>query len=93
MTNRPHNAVAAHRKRLKDRGLARIEVQIPAEDADLMRRTAQLLRGESAAKLRMQLRRLIAAQPAPGLKELLAGAPLEDIDLTRDVNSGRSVEL
>lgn len=92
MTISNHTTIAAHRKRLKEQGLARIEVQVPTQDAELIRSTAQLLRGEAAANLRIQLQRLVATQH-PGLKELLAAAPLDDIDLTRNPDLGRTVEL
>ncbi|MDL1865371.1 hypothetical protein FBQ90_09290 [Betaproteobacteria bacterium PRO5] len=92
MTISNHKTIAAHRKRLKEQGLARIEVQVPMQDAELIRSTAQLLRGEAAAKLRIQLQRLVGTQHL-GLKELLAAAPLDDIDLTRNPDLGRNVEL
>jgi molybdenum cofactor biosynthesis enzyme MoaA len=92
MTTGNHNSVAKHRKRLKDLGLARIEVQVPSDDAELIRRTAQSLRGEMAATLRVQLQRLVGASSI-GLKDILASAPLDDIDLTRDRDVGRGVEL
>ncbi len=87
-----HKTIAAHRKRLKEQGLARIEVQVPKQDAELIRNTAQLLRGEAAVKLRLQLQRLVGGKHT-GLKELLAAAPLDDIELTRNPDLGRSVEL
>ncbi len=95
MTNTPVKALTAHRSRLKKRGLARVEVQVPAADADLIRRAAQSLRGdaETAARLRVQLLSLLGPKEPPALKELLGAAPLEDIDLTRTQDRGRTVEL
>ena len=95
MTNARVNALAAHRNRLKKRGLARVEVQVPAEDAELIRRAARSLRGEAdtAARLRVQLLGLLGARAELGLKELLAAAPLDDIDLTRTQDQGRAVTL
>ena len=85
----------AHRERLKKHGLMRVEVQVSVEDAALIRRAAQSLRGEAeaAAQLRVQLLSLLGARKEPGLKKLLAAAPLEDIDLTRSQDPGRAVEL
>ncbi len=95
MTSTRVKALTAHRSRLKKRGLARVEVQVPAADADLIRRAAQSLRGEAdtAARLRVQLSSLLSAKGEPRLKEILAAAPLEDIDLTRTPDRGRTVEL
>ncbi len=95
MTNTRGKALAAHRNRLKKRGLARVEVQVPAEDAELIRRAARSLRGEAdtAARLRVQLLGLLGARAGLGLKELLAASPLDDIDLTRAQDHGRAVKL
>jgi hypothetical protein len=95
MTSTRVKALTAHRDRLKKRGLARVEVQVPEADADLIRRAARSLRGEvqAAARLRIQLLSLLGAMATPGLKALLAAAPLEDIDLARTQDQGRIVEL
>ncbi len=89
------SALTRHRARLKRRGLVRVEVQVSAADADLIRRTARSLRGDTraAARLRAQLFRLVGVSPTSGLKELLAAAPLEGIELTRVRDHGRDVEL
>lgn len=89
------SALTRHRARLKRRGLVRVEVQVSAADADLIRRTARSLRGDTraAARLRVQLLRLVGVSPTSGLKELLAAAPLEGIELTRVQDHGRDVEL
>lgn len=83
------------RTRGKPRGLMRVEVQIPAEDAELIRRAARSLRGkaETAAQLRVQLLRLLGAGKEPGLKALLAAAPLEEIDLMRSQDHERPVDV
>lgn len=86
---------AVRRTRGKPRGLMRMEVQIPAEDAELIRRAARSLRGnaETAAQLRVQLLSLLGAGKESGLKALLAAAPLEGIDLTRSQDHERPVDL
>lgn len=88
-------ALAAHRKRQEKRGLARVEVQVPASDAGLIRRAARSLRGEAgaAARVRTQLLGVLGAGTEPGLKELLASAPLDGITLDRTPDRGRAVEL
>lgn len=89
------SALTKHRTQLKQRGLVRVEVQVSAADADLIRQTARSLRDEmrGATRLRAQLLRLVGAPTSLGLKELLATAPLEGIDLTRTQDHGRDVEL
>ena len=88
-------ARAGVRTRGKPRGLMRVEVEIPTEDAELIRRAARSLRGKTAtaAQLRVQLLSLLGAGKELGLKALLAAAPLEDIDLTRSQDHERLVDL
>lgn len=95
MTIAQKKAVQNHRRRLKRRGLVRVEVQASEADKVLIRKVAGLLRGDPsrAAEVRRRLRQLLGEEPKPGLKALLASAPLEGIDLTRDRDLGRDVEL
>jgi hypothetical protein len=50
-------ATNRYRDRRRKRGLRRVEVQVPAEDVDVIRRAAAVLRGEAheASRLRTQL--------------------------------------
>ena len=95
MTLAQKKAVQTHRKRLKERGLVRVEIQAPEGDKDLIRKVAGLLRGDPsrAAEVRSRLRQMIGEGHKPSLKSLLASAPLEGVDLTRDRDLGRDVEL
>ena len=95
MTMAQKKAVRNHRQRLKDRGWVRLEVQAPKADKALIRKIAGLLRGdpERAAEVRARLLDVVAEEPKPSLKALLAAAPLEGIDLTRPRDLGREVEL
>ena len=90
-----HKAVQAYRQRLKERGWVRLEVQTPKEDASLIRHITQTLRGDPgrAAQLRRHLYRLVDHGPQADLKTLLASAPLEGIDLSRQHDVGREVDL
>ena len=94
MIGTSRKAVAEHRERLKQRGLIRIEVRAPKEDAALLRHVAGALSDPARAA---QTRRLLRAQFAPyagmGLKESLAAAPLEGVDLERNPDTGRPVDL
>lgn len=87
-------AVAAHRERLRGRGLQRLEVQVPGEDASLVRAVAAaLVDPDRAAEARALLRGRFAPEPAGSLKTLLAGAPLEGIDIERSRDTGRKIDL
>jgi hypothetical protein len=88
-----HKALKSYRLRQKRQGIARVEVQIPRQDADLVRDIAKTLRDPARAEaLRLLLR---TQNPYRGMsfKELLMSAPLEGVDLTRPLDYGRDVEL
>lgn len=94
MTASQRKAVTNYRKRLKRRGLTRVEVTVRKSDAPLVRDIAEALsdperEGETRALL---LERLGAGRPK-GLKALLASAPLEGIDIVRERDTGRDVDL
>ena len=95
MSHAQQEAVRTHRQRMKCRGVTRVELQTPREDAPLLREIARVLRGdpEQAARVRAQLARAIHPEPGPGLKQLLAAAPLEGIELTRQRDAGREIDL
>ena len=85
-------AVRAHRRRLKRRGIARVEVRVHKDDVALLRSVVAALadpdRGEEARSL---LRARFGACPTGGLKALLAAAPLDGIEIVRDRDPGRDV--
>ena len=90
----PRSAVAEHRRRLRSRGLQRVEVQVRGEDAPLVRAVAAALADpERAAEVRALLRGRFAPAPTRSLKDLLAAAPLEGVVLERARDPGRAVEL
>jgi hypothetical protein len=93
-TPKPPSAVAEHRRRLRSRGLQRVEVQVRGEDAPLVRAVAAALTDpDHASEARALLRHRFGPEPARSLKDLLAAAPLDDIDLTRSRDTGRAVDL
>lgn len=94
MSTSQDKAVREHRRRLKERGLRRVEIHAAESDAALIRQLARILREDntSAELVRSRLNDLVAERPA-GLKALLAAAPLEGIRITRARGSGRTVEL
>jgi hypothetical protein len=56
-------AVKSHRRRLRKRGLKRVEVQVPAREADVIRKAAAMLRDPTEAT---QLRRHLGFDPPAG---------------------------
>jgi hypothetical protein len=87
-------AIQAHRRRLKRQGLKRLEVNVRERDVPLIRGAAQALNDPAReAGARALLRRQFGQGPAKGLKALLAEAPLEGIDLSREDGTDRDVPL
>ena len=84
--------IATYRRRLKRRGVIRVEVHVTKTDAPLIRGVAQALSDpDRQAAVRTLLRERFGAKK--GLKALLATAPMEGIDLNRDRDLGRDVAL
>jgi hypothetical protein len=76
------------------RGLVRVEVSVRREDAALLRSVASALADPTRHKETRQILRQRFDKPAAtSLKALLAAAPLEDVELDRDQDIGRDVEL
>jgi hypothetical protein len=89
----PRSALAEYRRRLRGRGLQRVEVQVHGEDAPLVRAVAAALADPGrAAEARALLRGRFAPAPARSLKDLLASIPLEGVELDRPRDAGRAVE-
>jgi hypothetical protein len=88
------SAVTLYRKRLKQKGLLRIEIQVRKQDAALVRAVAgALVDPDREREFRQALRERLVAPRAKGLKALLAEAPLDGIDLRRGRDRGRAVRL
>jgi hypothetical protein len=83
-------AAGSYRRRMKRKGLVRVEVQVLRADAPLLRNVAGALADPNrAAETRALLRDRFATRGAKRLKGLLADAPLDDIDLERTPDMGR----
>jgi hypothetical protein len=94
MTNAQRKAVTNYRKRLKRKGLTRMEVQVRKDDAALVRGVVRALSDpEREREARAFLRERFSGGLTKGLKALLAAAPLEGIDLIREQDWGRDVDL
>jgi hypothetical protein len=86
--------LSAFRRRLKRRGIVRVEVHVRKDDAALVRGVAQALSDPAReAETRTLLRERFGGANAKGLKALLAAAPLDGIDLTRERDLGRDIAL
>jgi hypothetical protein len=94
MTAAQKKAVSNHRRRLKRRGFMRVEVRVRKDDAVLVRGVAQALSDPvREADARALLQKQFGTGQAKGLKALLAAAPLDGIDLTRDRDGARDLAL
>src|SRR5947209_3044057 len=84
----------ALRRRLKRRGIVRVEVHVRKDDAAPVRGVAKALADPAReAEARALLRERFGADNAKSLKALLSAAPLEGIDLSRERDVGRDVVL
>jgi hypothetical protein len=87
-------AVNNYRRRLKRQGMTRVEVHVSKDDAPLVRGVAQALSDpERERETRAFLRERFGGNEGEKLKALLASAPLEGIDLTRNYSPGRDIDL
>jgi len=94
MPNTRKKALAAYRRRMKRRGVVRLEVHVRKADAALVRGVVEALADpDRELEARATLRERFAAGPAKGLKALLAAAPLEGIELDRAPDAARDVDL
>jgi len=87
-------ATNSFRKRLKQRGMARLEINVRKGDATLVRNVVRALSSpEQERAARALLRQHFGSRQVEGLKALLAAAPLEGINLSRARDFGRDVDL
>jgi hypothetical protein len=94
MANSQRKALTSYRRRLKRRGMVRFEVHVRKGDAALVRGVVNALGDpERENEARALLRERFGGGAAAGLKTLLACAPLEGIDLSRDRDFGRNTSL
>lgn len=100
MSNAQREALTTHRRRRRDSGVVRVEVQVPAIDAALVRDLASVLRGEpeAAQALRVQLRAAVGAPRASAVFDIF-GSDLPDsyfdgvFDHDRRGDTPRDVDL
>ena len=86
--------IARFRRRLKQKGNVRVEVQVRKEDVELVRGVARALADPLRRdETRTLLLRGVSTRGSPSLKALLAAAPFEGVDLDRSNDRGREVDL
>jgi hypothetical protein len=94
MSTAKGKSLSAYRRRMKRRGIVRLEVNVRKEDAPLVRGVVKALGDpEREVEARALLRKRFGAAKPAGLKALLAAAPLDGIDLARVRDFGRDVDL
>ena len=82
------------RKRRQLQGFVRVEVQVRKEDAGLVRDVASALGDpEREEETRSLLRDKVAVPRTGNLKELLRSIPLDGIEIERQRDFGRDVDL
>jgi hypothetical protein len=94
MSDRTKPSLVNHRARLARRGFVRVEVNVSKHGASLVRQVAAALSDPARqVAARVLLRQRFVEPPKVSLKELLASAPLDGIDLDRGPDLGREVDL
>jgi len=94
MPGTKRKALASYRRRLRRRGVIRLEVHVRQDDAALVRGVVKALADpQLGPEARAMLRERFASPEPSGLKAFLAAAPLEGIDLTREREPERAVDL
>ena len=94
MRTKANKTLSAHRRRLKRKGVARVEVNVRKDDAVLVRGVAKALNDPAQRpEVRSLLQQRFGDARSRGLQALLAAAPLEGVDLSRDHDFGRDVKL
>jgi hypothetical protein len=94
MKAKVNKALATYRKKIKRNGQRRVELRVNGEDVSLLRAVADaLMNPESKVAARALLRRHFGKVTSKDIKDYLASAPLEGIDLSRQREFPRDVEL
>ena len=94
MRTKASKTLSAHRRRRKRQGVVRVEVSVRKDDAALVRGVVKALNDpDRRPEVRNLLQERFGDARSRGLKALLAAAPLEGVDLSRERDFGRDVEL
>jgi len=86
--------ITTYRERMRRKGFTRVEVRVRTQDAALVREVASALGDpERAEATRAILQKQVAAPPIKSFKDLLASAPLEGVEITRTLDTGREISF
>jgi hypothetical protein len=87
--------LSTYRRRMKRQGVVRVEVHVRQDDAPLVRSVVKALGDpDREREARALLRERFGPARPTGLKALLASMPaLEELDLARERDTGRDVDL
>jgi hypothetical protein len=88
-------AVARHRERQQQKGIVRLEINVPEQDRSLLRAAAAELRsgGLVAGRVRQALQSVLANSEPVSFKEFLESAPMEGVEFERSRDSGREIQF
>ena len=94
MSNAQQKALNAHRRRRRDGGMVRVEVQVPAIDAAILRELAAILRGkaDAAQAMRNQLRSVVAKPRVDTVFDIF-GSDLPDEYFDGVFEQGRQADM
>ncbi len=99
MSNAQREALTAHRRRRRESGLVRVELQVPAADVGAVRELATLLRGEAKAAqaARAQLRTVVEKPRAATILDMfgsdLPDAYFDEVFEQRQTDKPRDIDL
>ena len=95
MTTSQKKAVQRHRERQAQRGLIRMEINVPEQDRQMLRSVAGELRrgGLLADRIRKLLASALEGKELVDFKKFLESAPLEGLELERSKDTGRDFEF
>lgn len=79
MTSAQRRATKQYRERHRKRGLKRLEVQVPADEADVIRKAAAILRGQADEAMRLRAHLGFNAEARQALTALDAFAMKEPL--------------
>ena len=94
MPTRRNKTVSAYRRRLDRQGIVRLKMNVRSDDATLVRVIVKALNDpDQRSEVRNLLHERFGSVRSKGLKALLAIAPLEGVDLSRERDAARAIEL
>ena len=90
MSGPTRKAVENHRKRQSEKGIVRMELNVPQTDREMLRSVAGVLRagGVEAVRMRLVMGSALKGEELINFKTFLEMAPLEGVELVRSNETG-----